>query len=246
MLEFAVVAEAQIDARLACALADRILIEEGYDWIDANLLPHLRNWSGLEAGTAFTRWASIPQLFKRFPRSRVRRSPATQPIKPDYAAGRKAIILAAILQDKRPDALLLVRDLDHQAERREGLAQARTDEAIGSVVILATPNPKREAWVLNGFVCQTRREEEELEAIRQEINFHPCQEAHRLRYTSQTSKPERDPKKILERLTGNNGEREAQCWLETPLAILREHGVETHLKEFLDEVTDRLLPLFSK
>jgi hypothetical protein len=150
------------------------------------------------------------------------------------------------LRRQTPNALILMCDLDSQKERRDGLMQAREDEQTLVTIMIATPNAKREAWVLNGFVCENEREQAELESIRQEINFDPCLKAERLRYASQTARTERDPKEIPRRLTGGNYEREEKCWKDTPLSTLRERGVETHLREFLDETKNRLLPLFSK
>jgi hypothetical protein len=86
----------------------------------------------------------------------------------------------------------------------------------------------------------------ELESIRQEINFDPCSQAERLRYASQTSRAERNPKDILRRLTGGSRDREEKCWTQTPLATLRERGEQTLLKDFLEEARATLLPLFSK
>jgi hypothetical protein len=100
--------------------------------------------------------------------------------------------------------------------------------------------------VLNGFVCENEREQAELESIRQGINFDPCLKAERLRYASQASRAERNPKEILHRLTDGNHEREEKCWKDTALATLRERGEETMLKNYLDEVESSLLPLFSK
>ncbi|MGH9841888.1 MAG: hypothetical protein ACREEM_24295 [Blastocatellia bacterium] len=245
MIEIAVIVEAEADAKIVCALADHLLLEEGPSWIEDHLLPVIRNWSGLEEGSAFTKWTSIDDLFGRFPRLRFRRRSSEQKKKPYYAAARKAIILAPLLRRPTPIALILMCDIDSQKERRDGLMQAREDEQMHLTTIIATPNPKREAWVLNGFVCENEIEQAELESIRQEINFDPCQEAHRLRYTSQGSQAARDPKKILARLTAGSRERETQCWTETPLTTLRVRGVETHLNAFLNEVSDRLLPLFS-
>ena len=258
MLELVVVGEAPADVRIARDLADRVLVEAGPDWIQEQdrdyfineLLPGLRRWSGLNPDQTHSTWRDVRQLSRNYPELTFLRRPSApgQSLEhlPDYVPVRKAILLSGILRKGHfPHALVLIRDLDNQAERKAGMHKARADEELKVIVVLATPNPKREAWVLNGFVCQNQQEEQELKAIRQQINFHPCQEAHRLRYASQTSRPERDPKKILERLTGNSGEREAQCWLETPLATLRKYGVETYLKEFLNEIADRLLPLFS-
>lgn len=254
MLEFVVVGEAAADARIVCDLADRVVAEEGPDWIRdqerdyflRELLPGLRRWSGLDPGQGYSTWREVRRFSKNYPQLTFLRRSTTPARMPDYAPARKAILLAGILrQGHFPDALMLIRDLDSQPERRSGMMKARDEEA-STVVIVATPNPKREAWVLNGFVCQTPREEERLETIRDEINFDPCREAHRLRYASQGSQAARDPKRILARLTADSPDREAQCWMETPLTILRERGEETILKDFLDQVRSALLRLFSK
>ena len=245
MIEIAVVVEAEADAKIVCALADRLLLEEGPSWIEDHLLPVIRNWSGLEEGSAFTKWTSIDDLFGQFPRLRFRRHSSDQRKKPYYATARKAIILAALLRSQTPNALILMCDLDSQKDRRDGLMQAREDKQTHLTTIIATPNPKREAWVMNGFVCENERERAELESIRREINFDPCLEAERLRYASHTSRPERDPKKILQRLTAGDGEREERCWTETPLTTLRQRGSETFLTNYLDEIREQLLALFS-
>lgn len=254
MLEFVVVAEAAADVRHACALADRVFAEEGPDWMRDQELHWLRSWTGVEPNTPYSTWRDIRQLSRQFPELSFLRRYITPGQKrehlPDYAPARKAILLSALLRkNSLPNAVLLVRDLDHQPERLEGMSAARDDEQAKHdtlVVVLATPKPKREAWTLNGFIASGKSEETTLAAICEEINFHPCEEADRLRYSSQTSLAERDPKKILERLTENNGEREARCWNETPLPTLRERGAKTLLTDYLDEVKDKLLPLFNQ
>lgn len=259
MLEFVVVGEAAADARIACDLIDRLIAEEGPDWIREQeldyflreLLPWMRRWSGLKPDQSYSTWRDVRQLGQDYPELTFLRRPSApgKPLEhlPDYVPVRKAILLTGILRRGHfPDALILIRDLDSQPERRSGMIKARDEETAKLIVILATPNPKREAWVLNGFVCASKREQEELEAIRQEINFDPCLQAERLRYASQTSRAERNPKEILHRLTDGEREREERCWTDTPLAILRKRGEETLLKDFLDEAGSALLPLFSK
>lgn len=246
MIEIAVVVEAEADARIVCGLADRLLLEEGPSWVEDHLLPVIRNWSGLEEGSSFTKWTRIDDFFGQFPRLRYRRRASEQKKQPYYATARKAIILTPLLRRQTPDVLILMCDLDSQQERRDGLMQAREDEQTHLTIVIATPNPKREAWVLNGFICENEREQAELAFIRQEIKFDPCLQAERLRYASQTSRPERNPKDILHRLTNGDHERKERCWADTPLTILRERGEATLLKDFLDEIGNALLPLFSK
>jgi hypothetical protein len=247
MLEFVVVSEAEADARLVCDLADRIFLEEGPDWIDEQLLPNLRNWSGFDHPT-YTRWPAIKDAMREH-RARPRYLGHVQG-KPQGAAcaeSRKAILLAIERQKSCSiDGLILSKDLDSRSERREGMRQARDEKQAELVVVLATPNPKREAWVLNGFVCNGTDEEQKLSRICKQLSFNPCEEAHRLRYSSRTSRPDRDPKRILGDLTNQNSEREERCWKETALSILQARGRQTHLEEFLAEVRERLLPLLTK
>jgi len=251
MLEFVVVGEAVADVRIACALADRVINEEGPEWLRLQNLDWFRFWSGLQPNSSHSTWSEVRQLSKGFPELTFLRRFAGPDHKrenlPDYAPTRKAILLSALLRkDQFPAAIILIRDLDHQPERKEGMEQARAAERGRLVVILAAPKHKREAWVLNGFICENEREQKELESIRQEVKLDPCLEAHRLRYASQTSRAERNPKEILQRLTDGSREREERCWTETPLSLLRERGAETNLKTYLTEIQESLLPLFSR
>jgi hypothetical protein len=247
MLEFVVVAEAEADARLVCDLADRIFLEESPDWIDEALLPNLRNWSGFDHPT-YTRWPAIKAAIREHhTRPHYLGYVQGKPQGAACAESRKAILLAIERQKSRKiDALILAKDIDSQPERREGMRQARDEKQGELVVVMATPNPKREAWVLNGFVCNGADEEQKLSRICQQLSFNPCEEAHRLRYSSRTSRPDRDPKRILGDLTNQNSEREERCWKETALSILQARGRQTHLEEFLSEVRERLLPLLTK
>jgi len=247
MLEFVVVAEAEADARLVCDLADRIFLEEGPDWIYEELLPNLRRWSGFD-GPTYTRWPAIKAAMREH-RARPHYLGYVQgkPQRSACAESRKAILFAIERQKARGiDRLVLAKDLDSQPDRREGMRQARDEKQAELIVVLATPNPKREAWVLNGFICDGMDEEQKLSHIYQRLGFDPCEEAHRLRYASRASRPERDPKRILGDLTNQNSEREERCWKETALATLQKRGEQTYLKEFLAEVKDRLLPLLLK
>lgn len=245
MLELVVVAEAEADARIVCDLADRIFLEEGPDWIDEELLPHLRVWAGFDE-PAFTRWPAIKaKMREQHVRPHYLGYVQGHPQRTACAESRKAILLAIERQKTRPIvAVILTKDLDSQPERRDGMQQAREEKLEDLVVVLATPNPKREAWVLNGFVCDGQDEEQKLAQVRQEIGFDPCEAAHRLRYASRSSRAERNPKKILEHLTNDDFTREERCWKKTPLAILKQRGEHTMLKEFLCEIRDQLLPLF--
>ena len=71
-------------------------------------------------------------------------------------------------------AVLFIRDLDNQPERREGMQQARAEQIDQSPqleIIIGVANRMREAWVLNGFVASNPEEVQLLEAIKKQLPF---------------------------------------------------------------------------
>jgi hypothetical protein len=102
----------------------------------------------------------------------------------------------------------------------------------------------REAWVLNGFIPSSQEEKQILKEITTQLTFNPCEESHRLRSNSLTEPYRlRNPKVVVEKLTGGKMEREQQCWEETPLEYLREKGDRTGLKAYIEEIEERLIPI---
>jgi hypothetical protein len=86
-----------------------------------------------------------------------------------------------------------------------------------------------------------------LEEIKTQLSFDPCAEAHRLRSNSfEEPDRHRNPKVVLEKLTGGDFSREQQCWAESSLDTLRSKGVDTGLTAYLDEVEQRLVPMITK
>ncbi|AFZ57667.1 hypothetical protein ACOWPH_04910 [Anabaena sp. PCC 7938] len=153
--------------------------------------------------------------------------------------------MVRFLQKRRHiKAVIFIRDLDNQPERKEGIEQARLKHINGIPkleIVIGAADPKREAWVLNGFIASNQEEEQILEEIKNKLSFHPCIESHRLRATSE-KEPERmrNVKVVVEQLTGNDMEREKQCWEDTNLKHLRERGVDTGLTDYIQEVEERL------
>src|SRR5438046_3007259 len=101
MPEFLVVAEADADLRIVSSLADRIFIDEGPEWVNASLLPTLREWSGLEPSTSYTRWADIRDLSVKYKLPRYLGHVEGKPQGVDCAQSRKAIKLAIMMQTTR-------------------------------------------------------------------------------------------------------------------------------------------------
>ena len=84
-------------------------------------------------------------------------------------------------------------------------------------------------------------ERDRLEALHRELGFSPVLRAAQLRDRSPGAT--RNIKRVLGHLTADDPDREARCWTEPSLGMLRERGAETGLAAFLEELTDALLAI---
>jgi hypothetical protein len=246
MVEFIVIVESKADAEIATTLAERVLLEK-VDWLEPETLQHLMKWSGLATGTDYSCWKNISDIIDLF--SSKFKFPIIRSngrLKTDGKAARKVMLLINFLQYKQNrdiKAVVFIRDLDHQPERREHIEQARSeyiDRQPKLEIVIGTADRMREAWVLNGFMPSNPEETRILAEISARLNFDPCEEAHRLR---SNSVDERNPKVVVEKLTGDDISREQRCWEETSLEILRSRGIHTGLTAYLDEIEQRLIPI---
>jgi hypothetical protein len=243
-MRLVLIVEAQADADAASILADRVFIEGDAEWIDAETLPNLRQWTGIEPLTPHTRWMRLGVLAERHGvRTHGRGLGA------DGAAARKALLLVIQAQasDDDIEAIVLVRDMDNQPERRTSMECARAELAdkLAFQVAIAAPDPKREAWILRGYEPHNDRETTLLKDERKRLGFDPITNPERLRGDRRRAaeQEDRDIKLIVERLTQGDLNRERQCLESTPLSVLRGRGQETGLADYLGEAATRLLPL---
>jgi hypothetical protein len=144
--------------------------------------------------------------------------------------------------EHRPDAVVLLRDDDGQTERRKGLEQARDTSKMGVPIVIGLAHLKRECWVLAGFEPQNEEERRRLEHLSAQLGFDPRSAADRLTARRPPSAL-RNPKHVLDNLTGGDRDREADCWGKTGLNLLRDRGQGTGLADYLDEVLKCLAPL---
>lgn len=239
MIRVAVVCEARSDMAIACALADRVITESTH--IERSTLDSHRSWCGVEDGTSFVAWKDIKRLTDARKIRRAHGKMSGVPLEEDAWAARNAL---RMLHDAtpRPDAVLLIRDSDGHASRKRGLEQARTNGPF-SRVLLAVPNPKREAWVLIGFVGRDGGEDEQLAAMRRELTLDPTREPERL--NAREPGALRNIKRVVDVLTAGSPDRESDCWLLTELGLLRQYGRAVGLTGYLEEVGDRLVPLLA-
>lgn len=255
MVEFIVIVESSADARTATKLAERILVEK-VDWLEDDNLQYFFLWSGLQNGTQHSCWSDVQKIIDDAKEQLKYKPPRflghyrkDEPFKADGANSYKCLTLVRFLQKMRQiKAVLFIRDLDDQPERREGIEQARLKDSERKTpleIVIGTADRMREAWVLNGFIPCNLEEEQILEEIKIELKFDPCIESHRLREKSKTGLNRiRNPKVVVEKLTSGNIEREQQCWEETSLAHLRDTGIHTGLTDYIREVEQRLTPIF--
>jgi hypothetical protein len=237
---FAVVCEASADLRLSSGLADRVLCQE-IDWLDSESLDLYRRWRGLEESGSHLEWHWVPKLAREL-NVKAHGHFGGEPGALDAAMARKALLLLTMTRQV-PDAVILVRDTDGQAERRRGLAQARDTSPWPFQVILAILHAKRECWVLAGFEPRSEAEERALADLKRELGFDPRLEAENL--TAAQPQAQRNAKRVLDRLVGGNEDREEACWRSCDVEVLGQRGRLTGLADYIEEIRSRLVPLFT-
>jgi hypothetical protein len=139
--------------------------------------------------------------------------------------------------------VLLIRDDDRETDRRKGLEQARDDSDLRDRIVIGLAHCKRECWVLAGFDPVDALEESLLDELRPELGFDPRTTAHELAAKHDADK--RSAKRVLGILIRDVEGREARCWEQAPLQTLRDRGQKTGLTDYLDEVRERLVPVFT-
>lgn len=235
---FYVVAEARADAVIATRLADRVALYH-VDWLDG-VMDSMRTWKGFEAGATYTKWTRIKHLAAEY-RHGLRTHGRGQGAAKQEA--EKAIRLCSLLAEPEPpDCILLVRDSDNDEGRRDAFRSVAGQR--NPVVLVAMPHPKREAWVLAGFIPVNAAEASALGSLRAELGFDPTERAQELTAAPEGAK--RNAKRVLRQLVEGDSQREAVCWESADLATLKARGQETGLAEFLDSLGVHLVPLLQK
>jgi hypothetical protein len=239
-VKLAVVCEAEADFRTATELAERVFQEE-VDWVDADLLRECPLWHGPEPALPFFRWKDIGGILRSLGLPKPRGHFGEDPIAPYADQARTALVVLRRLYPEI-EGVLLVRD-DDREERRRGLEQARTASSLRERIVIGLAKSERECWVLAGFDPCDATEQGRLDSVRQELGFDPRLAAERL--DTHRDNQKRSAKRVLLTLVGEDQEREARCWRESRLDMLRVRGERSGLKSFLDEVKERLVPLFT-
>ena len=162
-----------------------------------------------------------------------------KPLRPEAGMWRK-ILLLFCHRKPRPDAVLLIRDLDGYPTRLGGMQQAARELEWPFPIAIAAPQPEVEAWWVSGFTPTLPAEHSALRALTRELSFNPTTESQRL--TSHPNDAPTDAKRVLSRLCGDDPERQDRCLEDRRL--LRERGLHNGLVSFLDELEQHVVPAF--
>ena len=239
-LRLAVVCEASADFRTATALVERVIVEQ-VDWVDEDLLSSCPLWCEFEPDRPYLLWKEIPHLASEAG-IRIRGHFDGLPGEADAKAALRALRYFKLRMGSLHGVLLL-RDDDRDRSRRVGLEQARTSgHGLVGQIVIGLAHCMRECWVVAGFDPADAGEIARLAEVRSELGFNPCSSPEAL--TAKDEAAKRSSKRVLDLLTRKDADREARCWTEAALDTLRSRGHETGLTPFLDEVRDRLIPLF--
>ena len=239
--KFFVVSEARADFITATELADRVLLAE-IAWLDDALIESQRQWVGEDSPGSHLAWTTVAYRAREIG-IRVQGHFNGEPGFPDARAARRAI-LYVLSQFDGVAAILLIRDLDDQDERRQGLEQARFADKSGTRIVIGVASVERECWVICGFDPEDEKEKQRLGEEHQKLGANPCLRSHELT-ASKSDIALRSPKRVLKFLTGDNWERQRRCWNSTSLQVLKDRGGENGLADYLDEIKAHLAPVIS-
>jgi hypothetical protein len=227
--------------RVATVLVDDALVAN-INWV-RDVLGSCRTWQGLHSKERWYKYAPENAYDLRpvtidgvtiKPQGRI----AGEPLKPEASMWRKVLLLFCHC-DPRPDIVVLARDLDGYPDRRDGLEQVCTGLPWPFAIVAATPEPEIEGWIVSGFVPRDDDEQRRLEQLRGELSFDPTSHSHRL--TSHPNDASTDAKRVLSRLCNDDPDRERACLARD---VLHQRGADNWAREFLDDVAQRVLPVF--
>jgi hypothetical protein len=217
---------------------------ETIDWLEPEILEATRKWRGVAETETFLKWSNVKDQLAQSGVKGIFGKFNGESGQIDALTARKALLLFASLES-RPAAVLLLRDSDGDPRRQEGqgLKQARETNNWPFSIVVGVAHPKREAWVLAGFDPQSHEESERLRKLRERLSVDPILKSHELGAREHGAKT--DIKRAMNELILDNGDRERQCLHETALEALEQRGKFNGLAAYLDEVRQRLVPIFS-
>lgn len=230
--EIAVFCEARADFEAVALLIERV-VAVARPWT-VGQFDALCRWATVD-GAEFTQWTVLKHAFRSLRAFRQRQI---------WGAGdgeqQQAVKALKWLEyrERKPDAIVLVRDADKGARLApyQAAAEGRAE------VIVGVPIVELESWYLNGFEPGDAAESAALAAARRAVGRDPVARAHTL-----NPKREHHPastKRILDALTGGDRDRQRACLERPSLDTLKTRGEASGLAAFIDAVEATIAPLF--
>jgi hypothetical protein len=242
MKSIAIVGEDEGHFQVVTTLVDDIIVTH-VDWL-RDILDSARTWRGLAEAERWYKYdpadANDLRPFKIDGKTIKLHGPIRgEPLKTEASMWRKVLLLFCHAKPL-PDLVVLVRDLDGYADRRDGMEQVRDHLPWPFPIVLATPQPEVEGWLVSGFVAKDDEERTALDQLRHEISFDPTIQSERL--TSHPNTAARDAKRVLSRLCDADRAREIACLAERN--TLHARGEHNGARRFLDEDELLVVPSF--
>jgi hypothetical protein len=242
-LSIAIVCESPVDRVTGSHIIDRKILKPA-QWIDSSNVRDYFAYRGFNENESELLWISVANLAKEN-NVKVRGFFGnSMPPSSESHNAYKALLLLALKSDRRPDAIILLRDSDDQVQiRSESLEYARNAFAKRLIpVLVGLPITKRECWVISGFQPNDDAESKLLEDLRKEISFDPLAQSEQL--TAKNEYSTNSAKRVYFALIRDSIDREQEC-LNAPYDILHARGANNGLSAFLNEIDEYLLPLFT-
>ena len=227
--------------RVVTALVDDALVTS-IDWV-RDVLESCRAWCGLHPGERWYKYApedanDVRPVMIGGVTIKPQGWIAGEPLKREAGMWRRALLLFCHAQP-RPDIVVLAHDLDGYPARRAGIEQVCNGLRWPFAIVAATPEPEIEGWIVSGFVPRDEDEQRRLAQLSTDLSFDPTHHSHRL--TSHPNDASTDAKRVLARLCANDGDREHACLRRD---VLHPRGEHNGARRFLDEIDQRVLPVF--
>ncbi len=235
-------------------LIDRVILDQARiadaHWFVEESLPDHRHFAGIPGEPEPVLWTHARHICDRKYVTFMGHMDG-QPALPDAVSAMKVLLL---FEKFAPtvDAIILVRDMDKESDRKNGLKQARqyferqdtTAKETNPAIIIGVADPKREAWHLAGFEPEDDEERKILASLKSGDKSirDPRYHSHEFTASNEHEHDRKSAKRILMELTQSNLDREMKCLFD--LTLLRKNGNQNGLTEFLDELSVRLCPLF--
>ncbi|MDC0744458.1 hypothetical protein [Polyangium mundeleinium] len=243
--------EASADFRAIEILVDRVLHEEGPDWLADNFdtkkeREAFRTFKGESDDRPFYDVHDVSRHF-----AKLEKDTGSKVLVPHASFDGRRLpkamqvytilhFVRALSKIERVDGVLIVVDMDkHGKEGRAGMDKARAAPFVSKPfrVALGCPNPCREAWIVAGFIPASSNEREALKNLK--LGFSLPDEPHRIHEAG-------DPHKVIKKLTNDVRAREDRCLEEPPLDTLATRGKDAGLADFLNELRREILPLYAR